>query len=137
MAILLDYSIWFGALFAIFSAWVTYENLGWAENNGSGGGLVRLFPILYLVWFFAVPIAQAVMLNRSGQTFGKKIMHIRIVDVSTNRNAGFVRTVLVRFFLNGILVFVPFYGIVDSMFIFSDSRRCLHDRLADTKVIKA
>jgi len=32
---------------------------------------------------------------------------------------------------------VPFYGIVDALLIFSDSRQCVHDKIADTVVVLA
>jgi len=47
------------------------------------------------------------------------------------------RVIFLRNILNGIIGFVPLYGIVDILFIFSDNRQCLHDKLADTIVVKA
>jgi hypothetical protein len=39
--------------------------------------------------------------------------------------------------VNGILGIIPLYGIIDSLFIFGNARRCVHDYIADTIVIKA
>ena len=36
-----------------------------------------------------------------------------------------------------ILSLIPMFGIIDVLFIFGESRQCLHDRIADTIVIKA
>jgi hypothetical protein len=32
---------------------------------------------------------------------------------------------------------IPLFGIIDALFIFGDARQCLHDKIADTIVIKA
>jgi len=39
--------------------------------------------------------------------------------------------------LNGLISVIPIYGIIDSLFIFSESRQCLHDKIADTIVVNA
>jgi len=39
--------------------------------------------------------------------------------------------------VNSLISIVPLYGLVDALFIFGESRQCLHDRLADTFVINA
>jgi uncharacterized RDD family membrane protein YckC len=39
--------------------------------------------------------------------------------------------------VNGLIGIVPLYGLVDVLFIFSESRQCLHDKIADTAVVKA
>ena len=39
--------------------------------------------------------------------------------------------------VNGLLGIIPLYGIIDALFIFGESRQCLHDKIADTIVIKA
>ena len=47
------------------------------------------------------------------------------------------RVILLRNVLNGLLGMIPFYGLIDVLFIFGDARRCVHDHIADTIVIKA
>lgn len=49
---------------------------------------------------------------------------------------GFVTNVLMRSVLNRILSFIPFYALVDILFIFREDRRCLHDRIAGTQVVQ-
>jgi hypothetical protein len=39
--------------------------------------------------------------------------------------------------VNTVLAFVPFYGVVDALLIFGEARQCVHDKIADTIVIKA
>ena len=42
-----------------------------------------------------------------------------------------------RNILNGVLGLIPFYVLIDGLLIFADSRQCLHDKIADTIVVKA
>ncbi len=85
----------------------------------------------------AVFIVQAVFLTRDGQTLGKKALGIRIVLQDTGKNGGFVTNVLLRTLLNGLLNAVPLYALLDALFIFRDDRRCIHDLIASTVVVKA
>ena len=39
--------------------------------------------------------------------------------------------------VNGLLGIIPLYGLIEVLFIFGEARQCLHDKLADTIVVKA
>ncbi|MEK7234926.1 MAG: RDD family protein [Elusimicrobiota bacterium] len=82
-------------------------------------------------------VVQMIMLTKQGQTFGKRIVDIRIVMKDTLENGGFVVNLVKRVFLNALLSIVPFYALVDILFIFRADRRCLHDMIADTIVVQA
>ncbi len=78
-------------------------------------------------WFYVGVLGALVvlaidltLLARNGQTIGKKLL-------------GYVCNTL----LTLIPLFGPLYSLVDSLMIFSESRRTVHDRIADTIVIKA
>ena len=76
------------------------------------------------------------LMKANGQSIGKKACGIKV----TRRDGSPVslsRLVWLRNVLNGLIALVPFYGIIDALFIFSEARRCLHDHIADTIVIKA
>lgn len=92
-----------------------------------------LFPVLIVAYV----VVQIVLLSTKGQTIGKKCMHIRIVTLHTQENAGFMANVMMRGFLNGLIGAIPFYVLVDDLFIFRKDRRCIHDFLANTEVIDA
>ena len=83
---------------------------------------------------------QIFFLVRDGQTLGKKAMRIKIVRLDNSRVAG-GRLLLVREMLFAILSVVPIFGIfarlADILFIFGKDQRCLHDYIADTKVVIA
>lgn len=92
--------------------------------------------VVFAFALLAFIIAQFVWLARRGQTAGKILLGIRIVDRESGRNAGFVRNVLLRFLLNRVISLIPGYLIVDGLFIFRKDRRCLHDMLAGTVVVR-
>jgi uncharacterized RDD family membrane protein YckC len=82
-------------------------------------------------------ILQAINLSYFGQTFGKGLCKIKIVRITDGQNGGFGTNVVMRSFLGKILLhFIPLYSLVDFFMIFSEGRRCLHDRIAETKVVK-
>lgn len=90
---------------------------------------ISLFMILVAVNF--------VLLLRNGQTLGKLILQIRIVDQNGQR-AGFRRLILRRVAFNGLLmIYVQPYFLIDPLLIFRRDRRCIHDHLAGTVVIQA
>lgn len=98
--------------------------------------VIRAYLIIAVI-VLAVFIVQAFFLTRDGQTLGKKAMAIRIVLQETGKNGGFSTNVLLRTIVNGILSAIPFYALIDILFIFRDDRRCVHDMLAGTVVVKA
>jgi uncharacterized RDD family membrane protein YckC len=79
-------------------------------------------------------------LRRSGQSLGKRLLGIRVV-----RGDGSPASAARIFWLRNVVTCLPaiipplglLYAVVDSAFIFSRSRRCLHDRVADTMVVNA
>jgi len=72
---------------------------------------------------------------RNGQSIAKKITGIKVVRRDGSPvNLG--RIFWMRNVANGILSFIPLYGLIEILFIFSESRQCIHDKLADTIVVK-
>ncbi len=91
---------------------------------------------------------QCLWISLRGQNAGKLIAGIRVVNAVDDGPAGFFRGALVRFVMPVALIFllnalVPrfplglLFLIVDYSFMFRADRRCLHDIVAGTKVIKA
>jgi|TARA_Y100000310_G_scaffold337083_1_gene423222 uncharacterized RDD family membrane protein YckC len=82
------------------------------------------------------------LLVTKGQTLGKRIMKIQIVSNSTDEPPPFWR-LLVRAFCFPLLGLVPIQYlyllilvVVEPVTIFGKSRRCLHDHLVGTRVLK-
>jgi uncharacterized RDD family membrane protein YckC len=84
---------------------------------------------------------QIYLLTTRGQTMGKKLLGIKIVNFDDETNPGFVKAFLLRVLVNGLIGAIPFigmvYSLVDLGFIFRADRRCLHDYIAGTKVVMA
>jgi uncharacterized RDD family membrane protein YckC len=91
--------------------------------------------------FLALAVVQIYLLSTRGQTIGKKIVGVKIVRYADNSSPGFVYACLLRAIVPGMISGVPILGgifsIVDICFIFGEERRCLHDLIAGTKVLKA
>ena len=90
--------------------------------------------------FLGLIIYNLVLLSTKGQALGKKWLGIRIVSHPDCQNAGFVKAVLLRGFVNGIIGAIPLlgllYSITDICFIFREDRRCIHDLIGGTQVVK-
>jgi len=80
------------------------------------------------------------LVHRHGQSFGKRLLRIRVV----RRDGGRVtlgRFVVMRWLPMWLAGLVPYFGkllwLVDSGLAFRGSGRCLHDEIADTIVVTA
>jgi uncharacterized RDD family membrane protein YckC len=97
-------------------------------------------PIIAGVLLLVLLIANLYFLATRGQTLGKMLCKIKIVDMA-GQNPGFVKAFLLRSLVPGIIGAVPFLGpffsLADPLFIFREDRRCLHDQIAGTKVVTA
>jgi uncharacterized RDD family membrane protein YckC len=102
--------------------------------------LIAGFAVTGLAFLVLLGI-QIYLLTTRGQTIGKKLLGIKIVNFDDETNPGFVKAFLLRAFVNGLIGSIPMigmvYSLVDICFIFREDRRCLHDLLAGTKVVKA
>ncbi len=107
------------------------------DSPGMAFGLIAISVLVIL----AYASYQIYLLTTLGQTIGKRIMGIRIVLVADESNGGFVINVLLRGVLTGALSVIPFVGVLFALtnicFIFRDDRRCIHDLIAGTRVVKA
>ena len=75
-------------------------------------------------------------MSQNGQSIAKKIVGIKVVRADGSPiNLG--RLIWLRNVLQWVISVVPFYGLIDALFIFGESRQCLHDKMADTIVVKA
>ena len=125
-------------------------------------GFVYILPIYYLLgaWDYALKrqnppylitvallalgflcflLVNGYFLMKNGQTIGKKLMKIRIADLQGNV-PDFTKLSLARilplYAVQLLPGFGPFLLVLDDLFIFRADRRCIHDLLAGTKVVK-
>lgn len=79
------------------------------------------------------------LLLRHGQTIGKRLLGLRIVQ-RNGQPATALRLVGIRYGSGFVATAIPMVGVVyaliDSLFIFNAQRRCLHDLLAGTIVVR-
>ncbi len=94
------------------------------------GGLLTLIGLVAWAWL------TIRFVLRNGQTIGKKVTGIKVVR-SDGTPVSLSRIFWLRNVVNGIISIIPFYGLIEVLFIFSESRQCLHDKMADTIVIRA
>jgi uncharacterized RDD family membrane protein YckC len=109
-----------------------------AAALGNDGGLAILLGgfILSCVGFAVWAWLTIRGVAESGQSIAKKLLAIRVVR-SDGSPATLGRIFWLRNVVNLLLSIVPFYSIIDALFIFADDRQCLHDKLADTIVVRA
>ena len=112
----------------------------WLSAMAGAGVFMYLGFLIYL----ALLVVTIVLVYRNAQTIGKKLMGIKIARTDGSR-ASLARIFWLRNVVNQlvtmVLVFVPFVGgfypLVDTCMIFGEKRRCCHDYIADTIVIRA
>ncbi|MCM8534004.1 MAG: RDD family protein [Lentisphaeraceae bacterium] len=112
-----------------------------AESGDKGGPMMIVFAIVMLISFLALLIINLRLIIKYGQTMGKRIMKIKIVDFNTHEHPGGGKIIGLRIIVTGILGAIPVVGsifsIVDPLLIFRESNQCLHDQIANTIVVKA
>jgi uncharacterized RDD family membrane protein YckC/DNA-directed RNA polymerase subunit RPC12/RpoP len=89
---------------------------------------ILYFPVALLL------LTQWNFIASRGQSLGKMLLGMKIVDPHGG-NPGFVCGVVLRNWLCYLLCLIPFFAFFDWIFIFGDSRRCIHDYLAGTRVV--
>lgn len=108
-----------------------------AQTGEQSFGLQAMWGLIGIVVFFLV---QAYPLNASGQTWGKKVMKIKIVDMD-GLQPSLAELLGKRYLFSQGVGLIPCLGaivqLVDVLMIFRDDRRCLHDQIAGTKVVVA
>ena len=86
-------------------------------------------------------VLNTYLLARRGQTIGKFMMGVRIVDYFTGEIPKLRFSLLIReggLYLLGIFGLLgALINLVDKLFIFSENRRCIHDYWGFTKVVTA
>jgi uncharacterized RDD family membrane protein YckC len=98
-------------------------------------------------WFYIgslccviVLVINGMLAYKNGQTIAKKWLGIK--DVRTDGSpVSFARIFWLRNTIGIVISFIPYiggiYGLVDALFIFGSAKRCVHDYIADTIVIRA
>jgi uncharacterized RDD family membrane protein YckC len=102
-----------------------------------GIGQTLLWTAIGFVIFAAV---QAYPLNLNGQTWGKKLLDIKIVDLAGSKPelaTLFLKRYLPIHAISAIPIAGGIFGLVNVLFIFRADKRCIHDLIAGTRVVSA
>ncbi len=96
--------------------------------------------ISFLIGIGFYLIVNGYLLARRGQTIGKFTLGIRIVSHENNQLLALWKIIGLRYMPRSLLAVVPVVGqfltLIDLLFIFRKDKRCIHDFIAGTKVIK-
>jgi len=94
---------------------------------------------LGIIGFVAFALVHGYFLNANGQTIGKKIVGMRIAMLDGSVPPLW-RTLGLRYLPVTLVQLIPtvggLLGLIDILLIFRDNRRCAHDLIAGTKVVK-
>jgi uncharacterized RDD family membrane protein YckC len=129
---------------ALFLLGLAVGFLGKAGLDGVGTAdeLAESLPAFFLIVAgLGFQVIQWYLIATTGQSLGKKIVGIRIVQVDSGALPGFLKGVFLREWVPQLIQAIPLlgtiFGLVDPLFIFGDERRCLHDYIASTEVVVA
>jgi uncharacterized RDD family membrane protein YckC len=100
------------------------------------GAGITVTVVALLIWC----VITAWLVATRSQSIGKLLVGIKVVRTDGSP-ASFGRIILLRNVVSFLPSFLPFIGllyqlVIDPIFIFQDSRRCLHDMIADTIVVR-
>ena len=94
--------------------------------------------IISIVALIAWCVVTAWLVAVNGQTIGKRLVGIKVVRTDGSP-ASFARIFLLRNVVNGLPLLLPYgwlYQLIDPLLIYQPSRQCIHDRIADTAVVR-
>ncbi|GGY72010.1 hypothetical protein GCM10011613_16170 [Cellvibrio zantedeschiae] len=96
--------------------------------------------IMNIVGIIVFVMLHGALLATKGQTIGKKIIGIKIVDL--NGDLPKIQTHLLKryavYFILGLIPTVgAFLSFLNILFIFGKEKRCVHDYIAGTKVVNS
>ncbi len=131
------------SLAAIGSMFASSQVGEWRLTNDVFDASDAALPLLiapYALW----QVLQLYLLWRSGQSVGKRLLGLQVVDILGEEKPGN------RLLLRGLLPLLVYWVlsaascgllplpalILDSLFIFRKDRRCLHDLVAGTRVVR-
>jgi uncharacterized RDD family membrane protein YckC len=138
-AAIIDFIAFYGVVFAcgMFAAILGGSFAG--VRNGESSAFVFIMIGVMGLGILAIGLVNLRLVALYGQTIGKRLLDIRMVRSDGSRLSP-VRFVFARWLPLAILKSIPWLGfaifLIDSLLIFGGDRRCLHDLIADTIVVK-
>jgi uncharacterized RDD family membrane protein YckC len=95
--------------------------------------------IKVLIGLFIYFIINIKLLLTKGQTIGKKMLDIKIVNLDNSlvSKKNLLKRYLIFFAVPYIPIIGEWFALIDILFIFRSDKRCIHDLIGQTKVIKS
>ena len=97
--------------------------------------------LMGVLGFVVFVVIHGYFLATQGQTIGKKLVGTRIVGFDSNNILPLWKVIFLRYLPLTVVSHIPVVGgliaFVNYLFIFGKNKRCVHDYIAGTKVVKA
>lgn len=100
------------------------------SGSSSTDGMLVVAAVLLLVGL------NIYLVISRGQTIGKKMVGIRVADMDGEKADAFKILVMRGILGQGLLGIIPLYSLIDPLMIFNTDKRCLHDKVAGTQVVR-
>jgi uncharacterized RDD family membrane protein YckC len=98
---------------------------------------MAVYTTTLLVLIIAIAVVQWILIANGGQSIGKRFMRIRLANRHNDKIPDFAQSVIIRLWLvNLINVVFPVFYLINVCLIFFEDRRCVHDIMAGTRVIR-
>ncbi len=114
-----------------------FDRFFWADTENENLTINLISTGLDLGIYLAINVY---FLLKSGQTIGKKALGIQVVSYNTHQLLVPGKIIGIRYVLPEILYIVPavgpLFGLIDLLAIFGREKRCLHDLMAGSIVIR-
>lgn len=93
--------------------------------------------ITLLIGIVVTFVLQGYLLHQYGQTIGKRLLGIKIVENESGQKPTLTRTFVIRECGMSVLGISSLLSLVNVLWIFGPPRKCIHDYWSGTKVVKA
>jgi uncharacterized RDD family membrane protein YckC len=107
-------------------------------NYSVGKGIIAQITLLIFGQTIYL-LVNSFLLYKYGQTVGKKLVGIKIVTIK-GQLPTFFNIYFMRYLITAIIATLPLIGYlfncIDCLFIFRENKRCVHDYIAGTRVVK-
>lgn len=125
-------------MMAIVFPWMYFSGY-WAEAMDGHISMSRQLEGMGVA-LLAYLLLNGYLLARQGQTLGKRLLGMRIVSAKDGQILPFWKILFLRHLSMSLLGQIPLIGglfaLLNALLIFRKDRRCFHDHLAGSKVIR-
>jgi uncharacterized RDD family membrane protein YckC len=135
-AAILDGIIFAGMVYVPILIAAAIAGFGGRAGDDTTGAAFIVAGAVALAGFVAWCWLTIKYVTRNGQSIAKKLLAIKVVRTDGSPIT-LGRIFWLRNFVNGLISIIPLYGLIDVLFIFNESRQCIHDKIAGTVVVKA